>query len=516
MEAQNSRIINEEEFILRAIKRLRKPPYRGIHSVYSGLNQAFKEHFAKNAIEVTTRMAQEGKIVTRPVRGGVMLYLPGEAPEPPQKDALKKILRGEEELRDRLRISPNRLEEINNLLLDPNSQIVNNLLAVIAKYGTPEEINAKAAEAEKLENLIGRLEREKSPYLADLKWLIAQRDAGAFVTVDEYRKSVLGEKAAKMKFKDEFAVILEISAAQYFPWIIAEAKQAIAHKELMPGRFIRVRKMKEQEKDKGDILAFAAAMQIMGATFVETLDTKGTDGANVHLGGPETITGYFGGIGQPNDYPLRYIDEFLYYYTQYGIRQVLNINPGTVLAGYLLRKLGVHNEFKISVFMGNDNPYAALWTLIGAKLFSHEDGSCPLIGFNLSNSVNNETIEIIAEVRKALGFETMVRIEHHITETWKSIVRQPYNRREELVSLADHVANIAAKHEGGEVEREKTRQHPSDILDYFRDKTEVEQSGAMPALLQNYLDKHESTNLTARALTEKGLSFVAAPRLHHR
>jgi hypothetical protein len=85
-----------------------------------------------------------------------------------------------------------------------------------------------------------------------------------------------------------------------------------------------------------------------------------------------------------------------------------------------------------------------------------------------------------------------------------------------LVSLADHVANLAAKHEGGEVEREKRRPHPSDILDYFRDKGEVEQSGAMPDLLQNYLDKHESTNLTARALTENGLSFVAAPNLHHR
>ncbi len=45
---------------------------------------------------------------------------------------------------------------------------------------------------------------------------------------------------------------------------------------------------------------------------------------------------------------------------------------------------------------------------------------------------------------------------------------------------------------------------------------EIEQSGAMGDLLQNYLDKHESTNLTARALTEKGLSFVAAPKLHHR
>jgi hypothetical protein len=420
-----------------------------------------------------------------------------------------------EELGARLRISAKRLEEINALLLDPKSRVVKEFLEVVAKYGTPEEINAKAAEAGKLENLLSRLEKEQSPYLTDVKWLIAQKDAKAFVSVAEYRRSVLGEKADKMKFKDRFAVILEISAAQYFPWIVEEAKQAIAQKELMPGRFIRVRRMKEQERDQGDILAFSAAMQVMGASFVETLDTKGTDGSNVHLGGPETITGYFGGIGQPNDYALRWVDEFLYFYTNYGIQQVLNINPGTVFLGYLLRKLGIQNEFKISVFMGNDNPYAALWTLIGAKLFSGKDGSCPLIGFNLSNSVDNRTIEIIAEVRKKLGLEDMVRIEHHITETWKSIVRQPYNRRDELVALAGHVGNIAAKHEGGEIETEKSRPHPSDIFDYFREKKEIESSGAMPALLRNYLDKHDSVMATARALTEKGLSFKAAPNLHH-
>jgi hypothetical protein len=408
------------------------------------------------------------------------------------------------------------LEAVNELMLDPKSRVVKEFLAVVAKYGTPEEINAKAAEAAKLENLMSRLGKEKSPYWSDVKWLLAQRDAKAFVSVVEYRKSVLGERAARMKFKEKFAVTLEISAAQYFPWVIEEARRAIAQKELMPGRFIRVRKMKEQEEDNGDILAFAAAMQVMGASFVETLDTKGTDGSNVHLGGAETITGYFGGIGQPNEYPLKWVDEFLYYYTNYGIRQVLNINPGTVFLGYLLRKLGIQNEFKISVFMGNDNPYAALWTLLAAKLFSAKDGSCPLIGFNLSNSVNNRTIEIIAEVRKKLGFEDIVRIEHHITETWKSIVRQPYNRRDELVQLADHVANIAAKHEGSEIETEKGRSHPSDIFDYFRDQKEIEASGEMPLLLQNYLDKHDSVNLTARALTEKGLSFKAAPLLHHR
>ena len=165
--------------------------------------------------------------------------------------------------------------------------------------------------------------------------------------------------------------------------------------------------------------------------------------------------------------------------------------------------------------MGNDNPYAGLWTLIGAKLFSREDGTSPLIGFNWSNSVNNETMEITAQFRKQLGFEEVVRFEHHITETWKSIVRQPYNRRMELVQLADHVANISAKHEGGDPDVDATRPHPSDILDYFRDKSEVIASGDWDALQANFIDKFDACNKTAWALTESGLSFVAAQNLHH-
>jgi hypothetical protein len=271
--------------------------------------------------------------------------------------------------------------------------------------------------------------------------------------------------------------------------------------------------MKEQEAD-GDLPAVAAAMQIMGASVVETLDTKGTDGSNVHLGGAETITGYFGGVGQPNEHALQWLNEYLYYYTRYGIRQVLNLNPGTVMLGYLLHRLGIDIEFKISVFMGNDNPYSALWMLLGAKLFSREDGSSPLIGFNWSNSVNNETIEITSQFRKALNFENVVRFEHHITETWKSIVRQPYNRRDELMELAQYVPNISAKHEGGDPEVEQTRNHPSDILDYFRSKEDVIAVGDWNHLTVNFLDKFDAMNRTARSLTEHGLSIVAAQKLH--
>jgi len=419
----------------------------------------------------------------------------------------------DEKLRQLLKIPYDRLDDINAVLLNPDMRVVNDVLAVVEKYGTPEEINRKAERARQLPSLLKRVEQTQPGFLKDLEWLQEQRDRKAFISVPEYRRKVLGKRADRTVFADDYAVTLEVSALQYFPWVIEAAKRAISQQSLMPGRWIKVRKMKEQELD-GDLPAIAAAMQIIGASYVETLDTKGTDGSNIHLNGPATITGYFGGIGQPNHYPLKWLDEFLYYYTNFGMQQVLNINSGTVLVGYLLYRLGINIQFKISVFMGNDNPYAGLWTLIGAKLFSRDDGTSPLIGFNWGNSINNQTMEITAQFRKQLGFEDVVRFEHHITETFKSIVKQPYNRRHELVQLADHVANISAKHEGGDPEVDGTRPHPSDILDYFRDKSEVISSGEWDALTLNFMDKFDATNRTAWALTEHGMSFVAASELH--
>jgi len=417
-------------------------------------------------------------------------------------------------LAKQLKIPLSNLAKINKLLGDPKNKLVKDALAVIAKYGTIDEINHKSEQARKLSNLMTRLRAMNSPYAPDLEWLLEQRERGAFIRVADYRRKVLGSKAVRVRFKKAYAVTLEISAFQYFPWIIAQAKKCIGCGELMPGRFIRVRYMKESEADQGDLLAGMAAMQIIGASYVDTLDTKGTDGSNVHLGGPDTITGYFGGVGEPNDYPLKWLDEFLYYYTHYGIYQVLNINPGTILLGYLIHRLGINNEFKISVFVGTDNPYSVLSTLLVAKLFSRPDGTTPLIGFNLSNSVNNATLEVTADIRKALGFEDLVRIEHHITECYKHIVRQPYDRRAELMELAKRVKNISAKHEGGDPEVEATREHPSDLLEYFIPKSEVEAKGLMPVLLANYMDKHSALNHTAEELTKHGLAFIAAKNLH--
>ncbi len=65
-----------EEFVRNAIVKLRNPPYKGIHSVYSGFNGAFRKYFGDDPVAVTSQLAQEKKLVIRVAKGGVMLYLP--------------------------------------------------------------------------------------------------------------------------------------------------------------------------------------------------------------------------------------------------------------------------------------------------------------------------------------------------------------------------------------------------------------------------------------------------------
>jgi len=398
-------------------------------------------------------------------------------------------------------INNDRLSELNRVLNSKDNVLFEKLYEKVEKHGGVDRINEIALESGFPATTLKKLRDIGSPYYDSLQLLIEKVNSLGFVK----RKQGLDE---------EHAVTLEISALQYFPWFMAQIDRCFSRGEYLPGRFIRVRNMAEQVEDNGDILAISAAMQIIGASYVETLDTRGTDGSNVHLGGPETIAGYFGGVGQPNEYALKWVDEYLHYYKNYGIKQVLNINPGTVMAGYILHKMGIDMEFKISVFMGNDNPFSVFWTLMTAKMFAREDGTTPLVGFNLSNSVNNDTIRESHRIREMFGLTDAVRFEHHITETYKSIVRQPYNRREELIEIAKEVPNIAAKHEGGEPEIEAKLSHPSDILDYFMTKKDIhKEAGLMTKMQKNYIQKHISVNKTAKALEEAGIAVKTA-RIH--
>lgn len=73
--------LSEEEFTIRAIERLRESGYKGIHSVYSGFNDAFRMYFPNiDPVAATIRLAEAGKIQVRFAKGGAMLYKPGDAP----------------------------------------------------------------------------------------------------------------------------------------------------------------------------------------------------------------------------------------------------------------------------------------------------------------------------------------------------------------------------------------------------------------------------------------------------
>src|SRR5512146_1524634 len=96
-------------------------------------------------------------------------------------------------IQDLVEISPDKLEAINSVLLDPNSRIMQDFMDIVAKYGTPEEINRKHRESRKLENLFKQIEAKAPDYIKDLNWLIQQRDRHAFIPVADYRRKVLGD-----------------------------------------------------------------------------------------------------------------------------------------------------------------------------------------------------------------------------------------------------------------------------------------------------------------------------------
>ena len=95
MATKKNSTISEEEFVLKAIKAGASDKSKGIHSVYSGFNSAFRTVYpGSDPVVVTTRMAKADKIVVQMRRGGAMLYLPGEAPAAVDKGAKLLAVRG--------------------------------------------------------------------------------------------------------------------------------------------------------------------------------------------------------------------------------------------------------------------------------------------------------------------------------------------------------------------------------------------------------------------------------------
>ncbi len=139
-------------------------------------------------------------------------------------------------------------QEINAFLSDPKNSAVTDLRRVVSKFGSVSEINERAREAGKVENLVKKLERMNSPFVKDIEWLTQVCDEGKLVSLSDYR-SRIDPGRPSWDYDHSRAATLEISAMQYFPWLLAEVKQSIEKGGGTSGRFIRVRKMKEQEAD---------------------------------------------------------------------------------------------------------------------------------------------------------------------------------------------------------------------------------------------------------------------------
>ena len=65
--------LDPREFVLRAINKLRGS-HRGIHVVFSGFNQAFREYYGYDPKETVDQMANDKVIDIKPARGGIMIY----------------------------------------------------------------------------------------------------------------------------------------------------------------------------------------------------------------------------------------------------------------------------------------------------------------------------------------------------------------------------------------------------------------------------------------------------------
>ncbi len=98
LKTTNATQISPEIFVVRAIERLRKDGYKGIHTVISGLNIAIKKYYGEvNPIDIVNTLVEKGIVEGRPCKMGFMVYKKGEMPKgtgwnKKSEDTLKAIL----------------------------------------------------------------------------------------------------------------------------------------------------------------------------------------------------------------------------------------------------------------------------------------------------------------------------------------------------------------------------------------------------------------------------------------
>lgn len=94
-EANPTKLLSKEDFVFAALEKLRKPGYAGIHVVFSGFNEAFREYFkGADPIAFVDGLVEKGVLEKRPARGGVIIKLAEKKPGVPgkkKKDGPSKV-----------------------------------------------------------------------------------------------------------------------------------------------------------------------------------------------------------------------------------------------------------------------------------------------------------------------------------------------------------------------------------------------------------------------------------------
>ena len=78
-----------EEFVRRAIEKLRESPNKGIRMAKSGFAHAFKEYYGLDPQVEVANLVEKGKVVTRGEGDDLLIYLTADAPI---SDTLRRIL----------------------------------------------------------------------------------------------------------------------------------------------------------------------------------------------------------------------------------------------------------------------------------------------------------------------------------------------------------------------------------------------------------------------------------------
>ena len=91
--AEKDENLSQPEFTRRAIKQLKDSSEKGIHSEYSGFNDAFRKYFDEDPDDAINKLSKKGVIRTSTVEGGYMLYLSsGNSKKTRQGNTLNNIL----------------------------------------------------------------------------------------------------------------------------------------------------------------------------------------------------------------------------------------------------------------------------------------------------------------------------------------------------------------------------------------------------------------------------------------